>query len=72
MERSEEELLIKHSKEMHKIIVGTGEKPGLCEDVRQLEKRVGRIEGGGKWVLGIFSSIFIATMSFFWHKLLRQ
>ncbi len=72
MEREEEKHLIRQSNEMHEIIVGTGEKPGLCEDVRLLDKRVGRIEGGAKWVLGIFSTIFMATMGFVWHRVLRQ
>lgn len=72
MERKEEQRLIRQSDEMHKIIAGTGDEPGLCEKHRQLERRVSRIECGAKWIIGIFSTIIGGLVSLFWHKLLRQ
>lgn len=72
MEREEEKRLIKQSNEVHGIIVGTGDEPGLCEKHRQLERRVNRIEFGAKWVIGIFSTVIGGIFTFIWHKLLRQ
>jgi len=69
MQRSEEELLINQNNEMHEIICGKKGKPGLCEDVRQLSRRVSRIEAAGKWLGTIFSALFITSWGLIWRKL---
>lgn len=76
MERKEEKRLIEQSDDMHKIIMGTGDEPGLCEMQRALERRVGRLEAGAKWVISIFSTVFVGSCGLIWgviwHKLFRQ
>lgn len=48
-------------REVHAAVVGTIDKPGLGEKVRELDRRVSRIERVGAWFAGIGTAVIGAA-----------